>query len=120
MTDDQARQALDAERRRLEGTLGSIREGGTLEDAEGASIEELSVVDQHPADTASETAAREVDLSLLEQVRSDLDDVDRALRRIDEGTYGLCEACGRPIGDERLAALPAARYCVRAPGKGRD
>ena len=49
----------------------------------------------------------------LDQVRSDLDDVDAALRRLEEGTYGRCEACGGPIGEERLEALPAARYCLR-------
>ena len=48
----------------------------------------------------------------LDQVRSDLDDVEAALRRLEEGTYGQCEACGTPIGEGRLAALPAARYCV--------
>ena len=50
---------------------------------------------------------------LLDQVRSDLDDVDAALRRLEEGTYGRCEACGQPIGETRLEALPAARYCLR-------
>lgn len=112
MTDDQAREALVAERRRLETTFDDIKEGGTVEEPQGASTEELSVVDQHPADVGSETVAREVDLALLEQVRSELDDVDRALRRLDEGRYGRCEACGEPIGEERLAAMPAARYCV--------
>ena len=48
----------------------------------------------------------------LDQVRGDLDDVEAALRRLEEGTYGQCEACGGPIDEGRLAALPAARYCV--------
>ncbi len=48
----------------------------------------------------------------LDQVRSDLDDVEAALRRLEEGGYGQCEACGRPIGEGRLAALPAARHCL--------
>ncbi len=51
--------------------------------------------------------------ALLDQVRSDLDDVDAALRRLEGGTYDRCEACGGPIGEERLGALPAARYCLR-------
>jgi RNA polymerase-binding transcription factor DksA len=49
---------------------------------------------------------------VLDQVRNDLDDIDAALRRLEEGSYGQCEACGRPIGEERLTALPAARYCL--------
>ena len=47
----------------------------------------------------------------LEQLRRELDDVDAALAQIDEGTYGLCQACGQPIGDARLAAHPATRAC---------
>lgn len=42
-----------------------------------------------------------------------LEDVDRALRMLDKGTYGLCEACGQPIPPERLEVNPAARYCLK-------
>jgi RNA polymerase-binding transcription factor DksA len=48
----------------------------------------------------------------LEQVEAELADVDRALRRLDDGTYGQCEVCGDDIGDDRLAAMPAARFCT--------
>ena len=44
-------------------------------------------------------------------VEAELDDVARALDRLDEGTYGTCEVCGVPLGDEVLAAAPAARSC---------
>jgi DnaK suppressor protein len=112
MTDDQAREALEDERRRLGSTLEAVRQEGALDDPGGASVEGPTLTGRHPADSGSETAARGTDLSLLEQVRSDLDDVDRALQKLDDGTYGRCEACGQPVDDERLAALPAARYCV--------
>ena len=112
MTEDQARAALASERQRLEGVLEGVQEGGDVTEGLAASVEELSVVDQHPADIGTETLDKEVGHALLDQVRSDLDDVDRALRRLDDGTYGLCQACGQPIGDERLEALPAARYCL--------
>ena len=55
----------------------------------------------------------EIGRSLLDQVRCELDDVDAALRRLDEGTYGHCEACGEPLEEQRLAALPAARFCAQ-------
>jgi DnaK suppressor protein len=45
-------------------------------------------------------------------VEAELADVEHALRRITEGTYGVCEACGRPIDVDRLEAMPAARLCV--------
>jgi DnaK suppressor protein len=44
-----------------------------------------------------------------------LDDVDQLLARLDEGTYGTCEVCGGPVGDERLDAYPLARTCNRHP-----
>ena len=69
--------------------------------------------DQHPADVGTEMFEKEKDISILEQVTSELSDVDRALQRLDAGTYGVCEACGKPIGAERLRARPAATYCVR-------
>ena len=53
----------------------------------------------------------QTDRGVIDQVGSDLDDVDAALRRLEEGTYGRCEACGQPIGEARLQILPAARYC---------
>ncbi len=60
----------------------------------------------------TETFEREKDLSILENVESELADIEHALRRIAEGTYGTCEACGRPIDEARLEAMPAARLCV--------
>lgn len=53
------------------------------------------------------------DASSLEQVEAELADVEQALRRLDEGSYGTCEVCGGPITDARLEAHPAARVCDR-------
>jgi RNA polymerase-binding transcription factor DksA len=50
--------------------------------------------------------------TLLDRVRGDLDDVEAGLRRLEDGTYGQCEACGGPIDKERLATWPANRYCA--------
>jgi RNA polymerase-binding transcription factor DksA len=63
-------------------------------------------------DALAETNTTETGRSLLARVRSNLDDVDAALTRLDEGTYGRCEACGASIGADRLSAFPAARYCL--------
>jgi RNA polymerase-binding transcription factor DksA len=51
------------------------------------------------------------DLSILGTVEGELSDVERSLSRLDEGTYGTCQACGAPIDDERLAAEPATPFC---------
>jgi RNA polymerase-binding transcription factor DksA len=54
---------------------------------------------------------RQDDLDLIERLGAELADVEHALRRLDEGTYGACEVCGATIGDTRLREMPAARFC---------
>lgn len=49
---------------------------------------------------------------LYDQLRRDLDDIEKALQRMDEGTYGTCEVCGAEIGEARLEVMPATRYCI--------
>jgi DnaK suppressor protein len=109
---DAARKRLTRERTRLE----HIRDGFMSEQSgdtpEWRATAELSVVDQHPADVGTETFERDKDMSILFDIEAQLSDVDRALRRLDDGTYGRCEACGRPIGAARLEAKPMTRFCI--------
>lgn len=51
-----------------------------------------------------------------EEARRELAEIDAALARIDEGSYGICEACGGPMGLQRLRAIPEARYCLACSG----
>ncbi len=112
MEDEQARDHLLAEHDRL-ARLRDGFESEHLHDESGDdSAGELSHADQHVADVASETFEREKDFSILEQVEAELDDVERALARLDDGSYGVCEACHQAIGDERLAAEPATRVVI--------
>ncbi|HEY2702446.1 MAG TPA: TraR/DksA C4-type zinc finger protein [Candidatus Dormibacteraeota bacterium] len=107
---ERARQLLLAERERLL----ALREATARlvgEDVE-ATAAELSHADQHPADEATELFEEERDLGVEHDVDHLIAEVDAALQRVDEGRYGICEACGKPIPDERLEAVPAARYCV--------
>ncbi len=106
-----ARERLLAERARLEGVRENFADEHLGDESEQESLAELSSFDQHEADIGTETFEREKDLSILEQVEAELADVEHAIRRLEEGTYGTCEACGRPIGDERLQAMPATRLC---------
>ena len=66
----------------------------------------------HIADSATETFMRELDEGLEENAGHLLAEIDEALRRIEEGTYGTCLACGGPIGEERLGAVPYATLCI--------
>lgn len=76
------------------------------------STEELSLIDNHPADMGSELFERSKDLSLHELRLRKLQEVNMALERIADGTFGRCLACGQQIEKERLEALPYARYCI--------
>lgn len=111
MESDLARQRLMEERVRLDGVRSSF-DGAGLDESEADSLGELSSYDQHQADVGTETFEREKDLSILEQVEAELADVEHALRRLDDGTYGTCEVCGGAIPDERLEAMPATRLCL--------
>jgi DnaK suppressor protein len=64
------------------------------------------------ADAGAKTFQREYELALTENARDLLDLARRALARIDDGTYGICESCGQPIGKARLEAFPRATLCV--------
>ncbi|MDQ1439541.1 MAG: hypothetical protein QOK43_3170 [Acidimicrobiaceae bacterium] len=107
---DDARRRLDEERTRLE----EVRAGfdDLHNESEDESLSELSSNDQHQADVGTETFNRERDLSILERVEGELADIEHAMQRLDDGSYGTCEACGKVIGDDRLEAMPAARFCL--------
>jgi RNA polymerase-binding transcription factor len=68
--------------------------------------------DNHLGDMATVTFDRELDEGLEEGAMQTLAQIDRALARLDDGTYGICERCGKPIGEERLRARPWATLCI--------
>ncbi len=74
---------------------------------------DIASFDEEYADAGTDTFERERDLSLSNNIRDLLDKIDRALDRIEQGTYGLCERCGRPIERARLKGLPYATLCVK-------
>jgi len=110
------RDMLLAERARLELELEEI-EARTARATEAERATELSSYEDHPADLASETFEREKDLAIAESVESLLDQVNTALEKVDLGTYGVCDACGRPIKKARLQALPFATLCLDCQGR---
>lgn len=112
MNEAETRERLLAEQTRLQAVKDGLVEEHALEEAPGPGAGELSSYDQHPGDSGTETFEREKALAIVERIDGELEDVKRALRKVDEGSYGICEACGRPIPPERLEASPAARYCL--------
>ena len=69
--------------------------------------------DEEYADAGTATFEREKDLSLVNNLRDLMEKIEKALTKIDEGTYGLCDRCGKPIEKARLKALPYANLCLK-------
>jgi DnaK suppressor protein len=68
--------------------------------------------DDNFADSGQVAAEQGENKVLAARLRAELDEVDRALEKIDGGTYGRCEVCGEPIAEARLEAMPATRFCI--------
>ncbi len=64
------------------------------------------------ADQAGQLVEKELQFELSDNERNQLDQIEGALRKMDKGTYGLCEQCSKPINRMRIKALPFARYCI--------
>lgn len=83
-------------------------ERGSLRD----SIDELSTVDNHPADLGTELYEREKDMALKVHDEDELAKINAALEKIENGTYGVCEVCHQDIPYERLEAIPYTAFCI--------
>jgi RNA polymerase-binding protein DksA len=104
------RQRLLDERRRVLDAIDNIHaeNPGSI----GEETEELGFYDNHLGDIATATFDREMASTLEENSTHVLTEIDAALGRIEEGTYGVCKRCGNSIGEERLEALPWATLCI--------
>jgi len=105
-----ARRKLDAEREKLQGMVAGLRTETTQGESQPAT--DVGSYDQHPGDVTGETFEREKDLAILEGLETELAEVEAALRRLDEGTYGIDEVTGERIDPARLDARPEARTNV--------
>jgi RNA polymerase-binding protein DksA len=103
------RRVLTVERERLTHARDAVHHDGSLLEETG----DLAIGSgDHIADSASETYMRELDEGLEENAEHLLQEIEAALARIDDGSYGACTTCGKPIGAERLDAVPYATLCI--------
>jgi DnaK suppressor protein len=113
---------LDA-RTRLQAEQARLREvqaaAGRIHTAVSNSDGEDLLPDSLPAERATETIEREIDESVAMHAAEELSEVEAALGRLEDGTYGTCELCGKPIAEGRLEILPATRYCVEDAARAR-
>ncbi|CAM5730917.1 Zinc finger DksA/TraR C4-type domain-containing protein OS=Streptomyces fumanus OX=67302 GN=GCM10018772_67790 PE=4 SV=1 [Streptomyces fumanus] len=109
---EEARGELESEEARLRAELDSSERAlqGLMRDSgDGAGHDE--------ADTGTKNITREHELALAANAREMLSQTEHALERLEAGTYGLCENCGRPIGKARMQAFPRATLCVECKQK---
>jgi DnaK suppressor protein len=105
----EAHERLQEERRLTLARLESLT--SDFDDVVAASLD-TNADDEHDPEGHTIAFERSQIGALVQQVRHHLAEVDAALARVDAGTYGVCERCGRAIGEPRLEALPAARTCI--------
>jgi DnaK suppressor protein len=109
---------LQDARTQLEQMLRELDSTTTTLEGEGAGeSSELSHLDQHPADTATEISDVDRENAVIEAAEGQRAQVLAALARIDDGTYGTCVDCGKPIPDARLEVRPEAARCVEDQAK---
>jgi RNA polymerase-binding transcription factor DksA len=106
---DPPRELLEQERVRLLGLKENLTEA--VADVEHVPSGDPSA-GGHMADAGSELFERSRDLSIVQDLDAQLADIEHATARLTNGSYGTCEACGRPVDAERLAARPATRFCL--------
>jgi RNA polymerase-binding transcription factor DksA len=102
---DAVRGTMEEQRDRLRREIG---EQGIDPDSEDF----VADLERGFADGAHTAAERGQAITIVRELRSSLADVERALRKLDLGTYGTCERCGNPIGRDRLEAIPWTRLCI--------
>ena len=110
MDSDVMRERLEGERADLASTVERIKERLAVPQIDSGG--DVALADQHPADIASETEARELDLARQTLFEARIGLIDEALRRVERGEYGKCVVCGRDIPQERLDLVPETPFCV--------
>jgi DnaK suppressor protein len=105
------RKMLLERKRALAGDVMKLEEEALRTTGQEASGD-LSSMPIHMADLASDNYEQEFNLGLMESGQGILQEIDEALERIAEGTFGLCESCEKLIGRSRLDAVPFARLCI--------
>lgn len=106
------RKLLQVTRKKIVGDLNHLEKDSlnlSQRDASG----DLSGYSIHMADMATDNFDREFNLGLASSEQQLLNQIDEALRKIDEGKYGICETCSKPISQKRLLAVPYTRFCIK-------
>lgn len=107
---------LITQKEKIIGNLQNL-EGNNLNKSQKESSGDLSGYSTHMADAASDSYDREFALNIASKEGSILYDIDYALKRIEDKTYGVCESCEKEINTARLTAVPYAKFCIKCQDK---
>jgi len=108
----QYRQLLETVRKKIAGDLSHL-EKDVLNLSQRDASGDLSGYSFHIADMATDNFDREFNLGLASTEQKILNEIDEAFRKMDEGRYGVCETCEKPIAQKRLLAVPYTRHCIK-------
>lgn len=110
-TREKFKKLLLGEREKITGEITRLSED-TLSSSQRDSSGDLSAYSMHMADMGTDTFQRDLELGLVSKEQEILYKIDEALQMIEEGIYGKCQECGKPIKESRLKAVPFAKLCV--------
>ncbi|MBI1991645.1 MAG: TraR/DksA C4-type zinc finger protein [Candidatus Omnitrophica bacterium] len=106
----QLRQLLITERAKLADEIKSIAEDASKSPREASG--DLSAYTLHMADMAADTYERELSMNIVSSEQEILYQIDDALKRLEDGSFGICQQCNQPITMSRLKAVPHASLCI--------
>ncbi len=115
-TREKFKKMLLQERAKITGEIHRLSED-TLSSSQRDSSGDLSGYAMHMADVGTDTFQRDIELGLVSREQEILYRIDEALQMIEEGTYGKCVECGKPIKESRLRAVPFAKLCIACQEK---
>jgi RNA polymerase-binding transcription factor DksA len=102
-------------KRVLQGNVKTLEDEACKKGADAAG--DLSTLPMHLADLGTDSFEQDISLGLMENESDEIQEIEEALDRIKDGTFGLCESCRKKIPKERLKAIPYARLCVSCKKK---
>lgn len=102
---------LSREKKKVEDILTQMRQNEVI-DSNSEMSQELSFYDNHPSDTATELFDKEKGIALKKNEMDILNQIDLAIKNLDNDTYGKCKRCGKDISEQRLNFIPYTQYCI--------
>jgi YteA family regulatory protein len=110
---------LLGEKNRIIETIEKMKEHNTSDNMMDE-ISELSIIDNHPADMGTEMFDKERNYALIDNEKNIITQIDKAIKRIEDGVYGKCELCGEEIQRERINFMPYVLTCIDCENNGPD